>query len=287
MSCGACRKPRRAACELRPVPPPTRAAAAPAPARTKDPSRAAPQVAPAPAAAVAAATETASLQAAEPAAKAAPVAAPAGDAAIDKRMLQPTPRQRADAEFGRAVNLTRQGRAGEAIESLQSALQIHPGQEAARQVLAALLVENRRVAEAEQALEEGVRLNPGNPWMALARIQVDGGGWDAALEALRRAEAGAAGDADYQGFMGSVLQRLARHGEAIPHYLAAVRLAPQAGLWYLGLGISLEAEGRAADTLESFQRAKATRSLNPELVAFLEQRMLRLAPKQGAVSKEQ
>jgi MSHA biogenesis protein MshN len=137
------------------------------------------------------------------------------------------------------------------------------------------------VAEAEQVLEEGVRLNPGNPRLALAlaRIQVDRGGWDAALATLRGAEAGAAADADFQGFLGSVLQRLSRHGEAIPHYLAAVRLAPESGLWYLGLGISLEAEGRAADAWESFQRAKATRTLNPELLAFVDQRLARLAPK--------
>jgi MSHA biogenesis protein MshN len=216
-----------------------------------------------------------------PAPSAAPAPVPAAPAAIDKRMHQPSPRQRAEMEFSRGVTLMQQGRAGEAIDALQSALQLHPGHDSARQVLAALLVEGRRVAEAEQVLEEGVRQNPGNPRpaLALARIQVERGGWDAALETLRRSEPSAAGDADYQGLMGSVLQRMSRHAEAIPHYLAAVRLAPQSGVWYMGLGISLEAEGRSADARESFQRAKATQSLGPELLAFVDQRLAQLAAK--------
>jgi MSHA biogenesis protein MshN len=208
-----------------------------------------------------------------------PAEKPAAAAAIDKRVRQPTPRERAEMEFSRAVNLMQQGRAGESIESLKSVLQLHPPHESARQVLAALLVEGRRIGEAEEVLEEGVRQNPGSPRLALAlaRIQVERGGWEAALDTLRQSEPAAAEDADYRGFMGSVLQRMSRHAEAIPHYVAAVNLAPQSGLWYMGLGISLEAEGRIADARESYQRARATQSLKPELLAFVEQRLAQLA----------
>ncbi|HEX6829865.1 MAG TPA: tetratricopeptide repeat protein, partial [Burkholderiales bacterium] len=267
-----------------PVAPRSQEAAA-APSAVAAPSGAARPRAPAPV--TVAGAEPAIGTAVLPAAKSTASAAP--DPAIDKRMYQPTPRQRAEAEFSRAVALMQQGRAGEAMDGLNSALQIFQGYDAARQVLAALLVEARRTAEAEQVLEEGVRLNTGNARLALAlaRIQVERGGWEAALDTLRRSETAAAGDADYQGLMGSVLQRLSRHAEAIPCYIAAVRLAPQSGLWYMGLGISLEAEGRTADARESFQRARAAGTLSPELVAFIDQRLAGLAPRPRAASSEQ
>jgi MSHA biogenesis protein MshN len=48
------------------------------------------------------------------------------------------------------------------------------------------------------------------------------------------------------------------------------------GVWWLGLGISLQTVNRPADAQESYRRARATNSLNPDLAAFAEQRMRQL-----------
>ena len=53
-------------------------------------------------------------------------------------------------------------------------------------------------------------------------------------------------------------------------------LVPQAGVWWMGLGISLEADGRGAEARDALQRAKATGTLSPELAAFVEQKLRQL-----------
>ncbi len=209
-------------------------------------------------------------------------AAPPQPSAIDKLPRQLTPQQQAENDFARAAALLRAGRIDEAVEALRGVLRLNPGHVPARQTLAALLVESRRVDEAAQVLQEGLAANPQEPRLAmvLARLQADRGDYRAALDTLQGAAAAAAGDADYRGLMGTVCQRLSRHGEAVTHYLAAAQLSPQTGVWWMGLGISLQAEGRIPDAREAYQRAKATRSLSPELVEFVDQRLARLAPKQ-------
>ena len=72
------------------------------------------------------------------------------------------------------------------------------------------------------------------------------------------------------------LQRQSRHQEAVEQYQAALRLAPGSGVWLMGLGISLQALNRTTESQEAFQRAKATNTLNPELQAFVDQRLRQL-----------
>ena len=59
-------------------------------------------------------------------------------------------------------------------------------------------------------------------------------------------------------------------------YLLAVRMAPQSGIWWMGLGISLQADSRNAEAQESFTRAKATNSLSAELAGFVDQKLAQL-----------
>ena len=197
---------------------------------------------------------------------------------IDKQVHVPTQAERAENEFRKATELLNQGRVAEAIDGYKSALHQDATHAPARQALVGLLLENRRIDEAQQVLREGLNLNPDRTSYAilLARIQVERGDLQGAHDLLSKHAASAAGDAEYYAFDAAVLQRLGRHQEAVAGYQAALKLAPRAGLWWMGMGISLQADKRSAEALEAFQRAKSAGGLSPALLAFVDQRMKQL-----------
>jgi MSHA biogenesis protein MshN len=69
------------------------------------------------------------------------------------------------------------------------------------------------------------------------------------------------------------LQRLNRHAEAAEQFAAALRVMPGNGVWWMGLGMSLAADGRKDVAREAFSRARASGSLSPELTQYVEQRI--------------
>ncbi len=214
----------------------------------------------------------------KPEAAPAPASAAPGPVVIEKQPRLTSPRERADHEYRKAVAALNQGRAGEAQAGLRAALQEDPAHVQARLALAGLLVEQRQLAEAQALLQEGLGHSPGSVPLALklARIQVERGELRAAAETLHRNLAGGAASAEYRGFHAGVLQRLEQHRAAAEEYQAALRLAPQVGVWWMGLGISLEADGRPAEAREAFQRARASGSLSAELERYVEQRLAQL-----------
>jgi len=188
------------------------------------------------------------------------------------------PRERAEGEYRRAVGLMNQGRVAEGMEGFRAALNSDPGHEAARQTLIALLLEAKRVDDAANVLQEGLALDPKNTGftMLLARILVERGDVAGALVLLQKHAEAAAGNAEYHAFVAALHQRLGRHREAIDEYQAALKIAPSAGVWWVGLGISSQAANRPKDALEAFRRAKTSGNLAPDLVAFVDQRLRQL-----------
>jgi MSHA biogenesis protein MshN len=201
-----------------------------------------------------------------------------GQGSIDKHVHLSTPAGRAENDFREATELLNQGRVAEAIDGYKAALRQDSGHAAARQALVSLLLENRRIEEAQQVLQEGLNLHPERTAYAilLARIQVDRGDVKGAHELLRKYAGNAANNAEYYGFDAALLQRLGRHKEAVASYQAALKLAPHTALWLMGMGISLQAENDTAAALDAFQRAKAAGGLSPALIAFVDQRMKQL-----------
>ena len=215
------------------------------------------------------------ISAASKADSGAPAAKGRGAASIDKQMRVSTPAERAEAQFRTATALLNQGRVAEAMDGYRASLQHDAGHTAARQALLGLLLENRRIDEAQQLLQEGLSLYPdrSNYAMLSARILVERADLQGAHDLLAKHAGSAADSADYHAFDAAVLQRLGRHKEAVAGYQAALRLAPKAGLWWMGLGISLQADNRSAEALEAFRRARSSGGLSQDLLAFVEQRV--------------
>jgi MSHA biogenesis protein MshN len=207
-----------------------------------------------------------------------PAETPAGRPDIQKQVRQPTPRDLAENEYRKATALLHQGRLAEAQEGFQAALAVMPAHHGARQGMVGLLLDARKYGEAERVLHEGLALAPAQLGfaMTLARLQVDRGEAAQATATLRKGLEHAQGSADYLAFLAALLQRQGRHEEAIEQFQFAIRARPAAGVWWLGLGISLQATGRPADAQEAYARARATNTLSPELATFAEQRIKQL-----------
>lgn len=185
--------------------------------------------------------------------------------------------QRAENSYRRALASLQEGRMGETVAALEETLRIDPAHEAARQTLVGLLVEAGRGDDAIRQLQAGLVRDPRQPALAmlLARLQIERGA--SGIETLQRTLPYAGNDADYHAFLAGALARQARHREAAEQYLLAVRAAPANGVWWMGLGMSLQAEKRNPEALEAFQKARASGALTAELAGFVERRIQQLA----------
>lgn len=202
---------------------------------------------------------------------------PAGDtlSRIDKQERVASPAERAEADYRQGREAQRAGRFDDALAHYQAALNLFPEQAAARQSLAALLIEARQWDAAEQVLREGVELPAVRlpSTLALARLLVERSQGAAALDLMEKRAASGERSAEYQGFLAVLLGRAGRSHDAVDHYQAATRLAPDEARWWAGLGIALEADGQSGAAREAYLKARSLPGLPPELAQHIEQRL--------------
>ena len=202
---------------------------------------------------------------------------PAENPAV-RQLKQISPQQRIENEFGKANLAVQEGRIKDALAGYEEVLRLDPHHHAARRALVGVLVSLKHNGEAESLLQDGLKLDPHEASFAmlLARLQVDRDAVPLALETLQTTLPYAEGRADYQAFVAALLQRQSRHDEAVAHYQAALKLAPNNGIWLMGMGISLQALHRDEDARAAYQRALASNSLSAQLQAFVQQKLKEL-----------
>lgn len=183
------------------------------------------------------------------------------------------PVQLSENSYRRALLALQEGRVSVALSGLDRALDLNPRNDAARQTYISLLLENKRSDEAVRQLRLALGIDPRQPGLAmvLARLQLEQGG--PALDTLMRTLPFAAASAEYQAFLAGVLQREQRHPEAAEHYKEALKLSPQNGVWWMGLGISLQAGNQLPEARAAFSRARASANMTPELLAFVDRKL--------------
>lgn len=183
-----------------------------------------------------------------------------------------TSRQQGENAYRRALAALQEGRVTEGLGALEHAVQVYPRHEAARQTLVGLLLENGQADEAMRHAQLGLGLDSNQPQLAmvLARLQLERGG--PADVTLLRSLPHATGNAEYRAFLAGVLQKQGRHREAAEQYEAALALRPRNGVWWMGLGISRQAQDLRPGAREAYGKAKEA-GLAPELRAFVERRL--------------
>ncbi|PHV52173.1 hypothetical protein CSQ91_09355 [Janthinobacterium sp. BJB301] len=268
---------------LAPVSAPAPAAVAPAPvpvaAVEPEPVFLAEEAAPAPSKARPVELRRVVEKAAKPAA--APMVRTALPAASERIIdgKQVTAQQRVENEYRRALAQLQDGRVSDAMLALQQTLQMDPRHQGARETLVRLLLEAQRPDEAARQLQLSLALDPKQPAQAmmLARLQLDKtSGGAAALDTLMRSLPYASDSGEYHAFLAGVLQREQRYREASEHYQQALQTAPDNSVWWMGLGIALQADNRPAQARQAFERAKGLQTLSPQLQAFVERKLVQL-----------
>lgn len=252
------------------------------------PTAAAPAARNAPPAAKPAAPQTSSTRAApaRPAAvTTASKAAPASAAAKPEPTLAPgrievtphayTPEELAENAYREAARLKADGNTGEAERRLKTLLASDPRHAKARELLASIQLESGRWLEAQDTLEQGIVKSPDYlPFRyQLARLYVEHGADAQAVTLLEQARAEGRRDADLSAYLAALYQRANRHADAVKSYQDALALKPQEGRWWLGLGISLEAEQQSSSARDAYRHALDSGRLAANLAHYAEDRL--------------
>lgn len=181
--------------------------------------------------------------------------------------------------YREAVSLQSQGNTIEAERRLKTLLGTSPQHVRARELLTGIQLDNGRWLEAQDTLEQGIAQVPGHVAFRtqLARLYLEHGSEGQALELLERSRTEGRSDAELVSFLAALYQRGGRHAEAAKSYREALGQRPQEGRWWLGLGISLEAQQDKADAQDAFRRALDSGRLNANLARYAEERLRALS----------
>ena len=191
---------------------------------------------------------------------------------VEKRVIPPSPSQRAAFAYRQALDNAASGHSHPAIDQALEALKADPDHAAARELAAVLMIESKRLGDAAALMREGLERQPQQPrlTMLLARIDAESGATQTALDRL---DAASALDAEGHGLRAALLTRAERYREAASAYESAVRLQPDNASWWFGLGVALEAHGQAPLARQALQRARAIGSLRGDALAHVEQKL--------------
>lgn len=184
-------------------------------------------------------------------------------------------KQLAEIAYNKGYKYLQQGNMYQGKEYLRKALSLYIPHIKAREMLAGIYIKSGRLINAAELLSEGVNVVPEYPLFAklYARVLLEQNKPQLAIRVLERGAGITDVDPDYYALLAASYQRVNEHKKSTDIYLRLVKARPQEGVWWLGLGISLEKTGKNKQALEAYQRAQKTGSLNEGLVKFSNNRV--------------
>ena len=184
-------------------------------------------------------------------------------------------KQLAEIAYKKGYKFLQQGRMHQGKESLRKALSLYIPHIKAREMLAGIYIKSGHFINAAELLNEGVKVVPEYPLFAqlYARVLLEQNNPQLAIKILEQGSARIKVEPDYYALLAATYQRVKNHKKAVDIYLQLVKARPSAGIWWLGLGISLEKSGKNNEALEAYQRAQKTGSLKAGLVKFTNNRV--------------
>ncbi len=184
-------------------------------------------------------------------------------------------KQLAEIAYKKGYRFLQQGRMHQGKESLRNALSLYIPHIKAREMLAGIYIKSGRYIDAAELLSEGVKVVPEYPLFAqlYARVLLEQSNPQLAIKILEQGSARMKVEPDYYALLAATYQRVKNHKKAVDIYLRLVKVRPAVGVWWLGLGISLEKSGKNQEAVEAYQRAQKTGSLKAGLAKFTNNRV--------------
>lgn len=200
-------------------------------------------------------------------------------AKFEKQRVPLRSEEKAEMAYQAAYAQVQQHNVREAEKELRRALTLEPRHVRARELLAGLLIKQGRWVETSELLQQGVQLVPAHAVFiklyarSLMQLERD----PQAIAVLREHAPPLAQDPDYHALLAALYQRSQNHPAAATTYNEILKLRPDAGIWWVGLGISLEAMGKQKEAQQAYARARQSGSLHGDLARYTDNRLLALA----------
>lgn len=168
-----------------------------------------------------------------------------------------SPQQEAALDRRKGLQALTKGQLDVARDSFSRVLANDPLDHEIRERLAGLLYGDGRIPEAQQLLDEGIRLAPSRADFRLmqARLALTTGNKAAALQSLSGWEPPVSANLDYYATRAALAQELSQPGVAASSYQQLTVAQPTEPRWWLGLGIALDKQGRPLAALDAYRKA--------------------------------
>ena len=182
-------------------------------------------------------------------------AEPQGSLEIAEEHL--SPQQEAALDRRKGLQALTKGQLDVARDSFSRVLANDPLDHEIRERLTGLLYGDGRIPEAQQLLDEGIRLAPSRADFRLmqARLALATGNKAAALQSLSGWEPPVSANLDYYATRAALAQELSQPGVAASSYQQLTVAQPTEPRWWLGLGIALDKQGRPLAALDAYRKA--------------------------------
>ena len=202
----------------------------------------------------------------------------AGRGSMQKQRRPLTQKQLAEQTFQQAYAALRKGQVAEGESFLRKLLAGSPGHIKAREMLAGLYIKAGRYVEAAQLLQQGVAIKPGHSMFRklYARVLLEQNALDQAVTVLERRLPLISQDVDYYALLAALYQRQGRHKNAIAVYQNMLRQNAMVGIWWIGMGISLEKLGDSEAARQAYEKARSSGTLAAQMIQYTDNRLAAL-----------
>ncbi len=204
------------------------------------------------------------------------VARPEKDSNFSKSTVPMRSEQRAEVAYQSAYEYLKVSKTQKAERFLRQALAVEPGHVKARELLSGVYIKQGRWVEASELLRHGLSLSPGHRTFrklyarALMQLNQD----KLAVSVLRQHAPPIKSDPEYYAILAALYQRQKDHTSAAIIYQKIVEAQPQNGVWWVGLGISLEALGEAQQASQAYSQALKSGNLHNDIARFTNNRLV-------------